>query len=153
MEDRQVPLTRVDFALFRRITTRWNDEDVYGHVNNAAYYSFFDTAVNGYLMEATGADIRRLPAVGLVAETGCVYRRELGFPEPVEVGLAVDRLGTSSIVYRLGLFQGKSDEAAAEGRFVHVYVDRQTRDVTAVPEPIRKVVAPLQRGARGGRPA
>jgi acyl-CoA thioester hydrolase len=143
MTDRVEALTRADFPVFRRITTRWNDEDVYGHVNNAAYYSFFDTAVNGYLIEATGTDIRRLPAVGLVAETGCVYRRELGFPEPVEVGLAVARLGTSSIVYRLGLFQGEAAEAAAEGRFVHVYVDQGTRKVTTVPDRIREAVRPL----------
>ena len=146
MADRPPPLTRADFPVFRAITTRWNDEDVYGHVNNAAYYSFFDTAVNGYLIEASGTDIRRLPAVGLVVETGCVYRRELGFPQPVEVGLAVDRLGTSSIVYRLGLFQGEPDEAAAEGRFVHVYVEQESRRVTAVPDLVRAAVAPLHRG-------
>lgn len=146
MGDRPEPLRRADFPVLRTITTRWDDEDVYGHVNNAAYYSYFDTTVNGYLIEATGTDIRRLPAVGLVAETGCVYRRELRFPEPVDVGLGVDRLGTSSIVYRLGLFQGRSDEAAAEGRFVHVYVDRESREVAPVPDPIRAVVAPLQRG-------
>jgi acyl-CoA thioester hydrolase len=143
MGERRAPLTRADFAVFRRITTRWDDEDVYGHVNNAAYYAFFDTAVNGYLIEATGTDIRRLPAVGLVVETGCVYRRELGFPEPVEVGLAVARVGTSSIVYRLGLFQGESAQAAAEGRFVHVYVDQSTREVTPVPDEIREAVRPL----------
>jgi acyl-CoA thioester hydrolase len=145
MSERPAPLTRADFPVFRSITTRWDDEDVYGHVNNAAYYAFFDTTVNAYLIETTGTDIRRLPEVGLVVETGCVYRRELGFPEPVEVGLAVDRLGTSSIVYRLGLFQGEYDEAAAEGRFVHVYVDQQTREVTPVPDRIRDAVAPLQR--------
>ncbi len=143
MTDRGEPLTRADFAVFRPITTRWDDEDVYGHVNNAAYYAYFDTAVNGYLIEATGTDIRRLPAVGLVAETGCVYRRALGFPEPVEVGLSVARLGSSSIVYRLGLFQGESPQAAAEGRFVHVYVDQTTREVTPVPDQIREAVQPL----------
>jgi acyl-CoA thioester hydrolase len=143
MTDRGEPLMRADFAVLRPITTRWDDEDVYGHVNNAAYYAFFDTAVNGYLIEATGTDIRRLPAVGLVAETGCVYRRELSFPEPVEVGLCVARLGTSSIVYRLGLFQGDSQQAAAEGRFVHVYVDQSTRAVTPVPDVIRDAVQPL----------
>jgi acyl-CoA thioester hydrolase len=145
MADRPAPRTRADFAVLRTITTRWDDEDVYGHVNNAAYYSFFDTTVNGYLIEATGTDIRGLPAIGLVVETGCVYRRELTYPQPVEVGLAVDRLGRSSIVYRLGLFQGEPDEAAAEGRFVHVYVDRHTRAVTPVPDEIRAVVEPLLR--------
>jgi acyl-CoA thioester hydrolase len=147
MPDRRpAPLTRADFPVFRTITTRWNDEDVYGHLNNAAYYSFFDTAVNGYLIEATGTDIRVLPAVGLVVETGCVYRRELGYPAPVDVGLGVERLGSSSIVYRLGLFQGETEEAAAEGRFVHVYVDQHTREVAPVPDRIREAVAPLQRG-------
>ena len=145
MTDRPAPLSRADFAVFSTITTRWDDEDVYGHVNNAAYYGFFDTAVNGYLMRATGTDIRRLPAIGLVVETGCTYRRELGVPEPVEVGLAVDRLGRSSIVYSLGLFQGEADEAAAEGRFVHVYGDQETREVTPVPDRIREAVAPLLR--------
>jgi acyl-CoA thioester hydrolase len=143
MADRPPPRTRSDFAVLRTITTRWDDEDVYGHVNNAAYYSYFDTTVNGYLIEATGCDIRRLQAIGLVVETGCVYRRELVYPQPVEVGLAVDRLGTSSIVYRLGLFQGEPVEAAAEGRFVHVYVDRQTREVASVPDRIRAAVEPL----------
>lgn len=145
MAERTAPMTRADFAVFRTITTRWDDEDVYGHINNAAYYSYFDTTVNGYLIEATGADIRRLSAVGLVAETGCVYRRELGYPEPVEVGLVVERLGTSSVVYRLGLFQGDTDEAAAEGRFVHVYVDQASREVVPVPDRIRAVVEPLRR--------
>lgn len=144
MSDRRSTRTRADFAVFRAITTRWDDEDVYGHVNNAAYYGFFDTAVNGYLIEATGTDIRRLDAVGLVVETGCVYHRELGFPHPVEVGLGVDRIGSSSVVYRLGLFQGEPVEAAAEGRFVHVYVDRATRQVTPVPRVIREALAPLQ---------
>lgn len=146
MAERLPAATRADYPVFRTITTRWNDEDVYGHVNNAAYYSFFDTAVNGYLIDATGADIRRLPAIGLVVETGCVYRRELRYPGPVEVGVAVDRLGGSSIVYRLGLFQGPSADAAAEGRFVHVYVDRETRQVTPVPDRIRDAVRPLLSG-------
>ena len=149
MAERRPAATRADFRVFRTITTRWNDEDVYGHVNNAAYYSFFDTAVNGYLIDATGTDIRRLPAVGLVVETGCVYRRELGYPAPVQVGLAVDRLGSSSIVYRLGVFQGHADQAAAEGRFVHVYVDQRTREVTPVPDAIRAAVAPLRADPQG----
>lgn len=127
----------------RTITTRWDDEDVYGHVNNVVYYSFFDTAVNGFLIDATGADIRGLDAVGLVAETQCEFLRELRFPVDVHVGLSVTRLGTSSIVYGLGLFQGESDEPAAIGRFVHVYVDAKTREVTPIPDVIRQAVAPL----------
>jgi len=137
------PRLRTDFGVLRTITTRWADEDVYGHVNNVVYYSFFDTAVNGFLIEATGTDIRRLDAVGLVAETQCEFLRELGFPGDVQAGLAVTKLGTSSIVYRIGLFQGDSDEPAAIGRFVHVYVDATTRKVTPIPDSIRAAVSPL----------
>ena len=137
------PTLRTDFPVLRTITTRWEDEDVYGHVNNVVYYSFFDTAVNGFLIDATGTDIRRLDAVGLVAETQCEFLRELTFPGDVHAGIAVTRLGTSSIVYRLGLFQGDSDEPAAIGRFVHVYVDATTRRVTPVPDLIRSATRPL----------
>ncbi|MCL3818796.1 acyl-CoA thioesterase [Aeromicrobium wangtongii] len=137
------PRLRTDFPALRTITTRWSDEDVYGHVNNVVYYSYFDTAVNGYLLDVTGTDIRRLDAVGLVAETQCEFLRELGYPADVQVGLSVTRLGSSSIVYRLAIFQGDSDEPAAIGRFVHVYVDAQTRAVTPVPDVIRAAVTPL----------
>lgn len=142
---REAPSQRADFAAFWTVSTRWDDEDVYGHVNNVVYYAFFDTAVNGWLMHATGTDIRRLPAVGLVAETSCRFHRELSFPEPVEVAIAVERLGSRSIVYRLGIFQGESEAAAADGRFVHVYVDRESREVTPVPEQIAAAVATLVR--------
>lgn len=137
-----LPRLRGEFGTLRTITTRWEDEDVYGHINNVVYYSYFDTAVNGYLMSATGLDIRELEAVGVVAETGCTYLRQLRFPADVQVGLAVEKLGTSSVVYRIGLFQGPSDEAAAIGRFVHVYVSG-AREVAPVPDVIRAVVAPL----------
>ena len=140
------PRLRTEFPALRTITTRWSDEDVYGHVNNVVYYSYFDTAVNGYLIDVTGTDIRRLDAVGLVAETQCEFLRELGYPADVQVGLSVTRLGTSSIVYRLAIFQGDSDEPAAIGRFVHVYVDAQTRAVTPVPDGIRQAVTPLVQG-------
>ncbi len=133
---------RSAYPILRPIGTRWEDEDVYGHVNNVKYYSYFDTAVNGYLIEATGIDIRRLDAYGIVAETGCRFLRELRFPLPVEAGLAVTKLGRSSVVYEIGLFQGV-DEPAAVGRFVHVYVAGEGRDVTPVPEPIRAVLEPL----------
>lgn len=137
------PRLRTEFAALRTITTRWEDEDVYGHVNNVVYYSYFDTAVNGFLLATTGLDIRRIEAVGLVAETRCEFLRELRYPDDVQVGLAVTRLGTSSIVYRLAIFQGDSDEPAAIGRFVHVYVDSVTRAVTPVPDSIRAAVTPL----------
>lgn len=134
---------RREFPTLRTITTRWEDEDIYGHVNNVVYYSFFDTAVNGYLIEASGTDIRTLDAVGLVAETQCEFLRELRFPGDVQAGISVDKLGTSSIVYRIGLFQGDSDEPAAIGRFVHVYVDGTTRSVVPIPALIRTAVEPL----------
>ena len=130
------------------MTTRWADDDAYGHLNNARYYELFDTAVNAFLFEATGTNIRHLPSIGVVAETSCRYFREIGFPEPIEVGLAVERLGTSSVIYRLGLFQGEGDRAAAEGRFVHVYVDNGTpgeRPVRPVPDLVRGVLDPLVR--------
>ncbi len=133
---------RSDYPVLRPIGTRWEDEDVYGHVNNVKYYSYFDTAVNGYLIEASGTDIRRLDAYGIVAETGCRFLRELRFPFPVEAGLAVTRLGRSSVVYEIGLFQG-DEEPAAVGRFVHVYVTGEGREVTPVPEQLRAVLEPL----------
>ena len=145
-EDRRRPV-RADFVAWRRMTTRWADDDVYGHMNNATYYELFDTAVNAHLIEASGVNVRRLPAVGVVAETSCRYFREIGFPEPVDTGLVVEKVGTSSVIYRIGLFQGDSDEAAAEGRFVHVYVDNTSgpgvRPVRPLPEEIRAVVEPL----------
>jgi acyl-CoA thioester hydrolase len=137
------PHTRADFPVIRTITTRWDDEDVYGHVNNVVYYSFFDTAVNGYLIDTTAVDIRGLDAVGLVAESQCKFLRELKFPADVQVGLAVSKLGGSSIVYHLGLFQGDTDEPAAIGRFVHVYVDATTRKVVRIPASIIEAVTPL----------
>jgi acyl-CoA thioester hydrolase len=142
---------RDDYVVWRRATTRWADDDVYGHMNNATYYELFDTAVNAHLFEATGVNIRRLPAIGVVAETSCRYFAEIGFPEPVDIGLVVERVGTSSVVYRIGLFQGEGQQAAAEGRFVHVYVqnvpdtERATgpRAVRPLPEEIRLVVTSL----------
>ena len=134
---------RTDFPTLRTITTRWEDEDVYGHVNNVVYYSYFDTSVNGFLIEATGTDIRKLDAVGLVVETQCTFKRSLGFPEDVQAGIAVTKIGGTSIEYRIGLFQGETDEPAAIGRFVHVYVDAETRKVIRIPQSIKDAVTPL----------
>jgi acyl-CoA thioester hydrolase len=146
MPGRSTP-TRSDYVHWRTITTRWRDDDAYGHLNNATYYEYFDTAVNAYLFEATGTNVRLLPRIGVVAETSCRYLREIGFPEPVETGLVVERIGTSSVIYRIGLFQGPGEEAAAEGRFVHVYVDNTdpARPVVPMPEAIRTAVTPLLR--------
>ena len=136
-------LTRADFPVIRTISTRWEDEDVYGHVNNVVYYSFFDTAVNGYLIDATGTDIRKLPEYGVVAETGCRFLRELKFPGDVHAGLRLEKLGTSSVVYEIGLFQGDNPAPAAVGRFVHVYVAGADRTVAPVPDIIRAALEPL----------
>jgi len=119
------------------------DNDHYGHVNNVTYYSYFDTAVNGWLIEATGTDIRELPSIGIVAETSCRFLKELSFPETVHAGLRLERLGRSSIVYQVGLFREDDDQPAAVGRFVHVYVDAGSRAVVPVPDFIREVVATL----------
>ena len=138
-------MRRNEFAVFRDVPTRWMDNDVYGHVNNVVYYSWFDTAVNGYLIDASGIDIRTLAAIGVVAETGCRFIRSVSFPQCVQIGLAVEKLGRSSIIYRLGVFDAGNDDAAALGRFVHVYVDATTRSSVPVPQVIRTVVEPLRR--------
>ena len=146
MTERTRP-TRADYVAWRAATTRWADDDVYGHMNNAAYFELIDTAVNAHLVEA-GVPVRTLPAIGIVAEVSCRYFEEMGFPAPVDVGLVVERLGTSSVVYRIGLFQGESQDANAEGRFVHEYVDNTVtegrRPVVPVPVEVRTVVERLQ---------
>lgn len=136
-------LRRDDFPVQRTIPTRWSDDDVYGHVNNVVHYAVFDTAVNGWLIEQSGVDIRRLPAIGLVVETSCRYFAELRFPETITAGIALEKLGTSSVVYRLALF-GAADGPAAVGRFVHVYVGRDDRRPVPVPDEIRSCLALLQ---------
>lgn len=143
MSERAPVPVRGDYRVFRPMATRWMDNDVYGHVNNVVYYSYFDTAVNGYLIDATGGDIRQLPAIGVVAETGCRYFESVSFPEMLEVGIAVERLGRSSIVYQLAIFAAGREQAAAAGRFVHVYVDSAQRGTVPVPDSIRKAVTPL----------
>jgi acyl-CoA thioester hydrolase len=134
---------REDFPVLRPQHTRWHDDDVYGHVNNVVYYAYFDTAVNGYLIDASGTNIRNLPAIGIVAETACRYLRPVSFPDRLDVGLAVARLGRSSVTYHLAVLREDENEPAAVGRFVHVYVDRATRRPVAVPDVLRRVLEPL----------
>ena len=148
-ETAKLPERRGEFRVLRTITTRWMDNDHYGHVNNVTYYSYFDTAVNGYLIEASGTDIRDLPAIGIVAETSCRFLRELSFPDTVHAGLALEKLGNSSVVYRIGLFRNAEAEPAAIGRFVHVYVDAKTRRPVPVPSPIRAALTALDEGYVG----
>ena len=136
--------TRSDFKVFRPIQTRWLDNDQYGHVNNVMYYAFFDTAVNGWLMEATGVDTTKLDAIGLVAETGCKFYKAVTFPDQLHVGLRLQKLGNSSVIYELGLFRAHDIEPAAIGKFVHVYVDAKSRRSVPVPALIRQALAILQ---------
>lgn len=121
------------YPVWREIGTRWADNDAYGHVNNTVYYQWFDTAVNAWLIDAGLLDVAAGDPIGLVVETGCRYARPISYPEPVEVGLAVDALGTSSVRYRLGVFARGEGEAAAEGFFVHVYVGRESRRPVPLP--------------------
>jgi acyl-CoA thioester hydrolase len=153
--DRDRPLpTRSDFPVLRPQATRWSDDDRYGHVNNVVHYAWFDTAVNGELIDRLGRDTRELPAIGLVVETGCRYLAPLGFPDRLEVGLAVEHLGNSSIRYELAVFRAGDDEPASVGRFVHVYVDRDDQGRTVpIPDAVREAVAHLVRdGARSASP-
>lgn len=143
--ERPVRLSREAFASWRPMPTRWMDNDAYGHVNNVVYYSYFDTAVNAFLLERGLLDLAQSPVVGLVAETGCVYFESVAFPEPLEVGLAVSRLGRSSVTYVVGIFREGGDLAAAQGRFVHVYVERATGRPAPLPVTIRAALEPLRR--------
>ena len=130
---RPAPATRKDFKAWRSLATRWADNDAYGHVNNTVYYEWFDTAVNAWMIEQGMLDIADGDPIALVVETRCSYFSALAFPEPVEVGLAVARLGTSSIRYRIGIFAKGAESAAAEGEFVHVVVDRANHRPVAIP--------------------
>ncbi|MCD2470681.1 acyl-CoA thioesterase [Jiella sp. MQZ9-1] len=129
---RPAPARRAKFRQFRTLTTRWADNDVYGHMNNVVHYGLFDSAVNGWLIEQGLLDLKASPEIGLVVETSCRYHGELAFPDLVTAGIGISRLGRSSVRYEIALFRGDSDTAAAEGFFVHVYVDRQTRKPVAI---------------------
>jgi acyl-CoA thioester hydrolase len=124
---------RAAYKAWREIGTRWSDNDAYGHVNNTVHYAWFDTAVNAWLIENGLLDVARGDPIGLVVETGCRYARALAYPEPVEIGLVVERIGASSVTYRLGVFAKGADAAAAEGHFTHVYVGRESRRPVELP--------------------
>ena len=145
MSERPTRVSRADFRAFRPLATRWMDNDVYGHVNNVVYYSYFDTAVNGYLIEKGALDIATSPAVGLVVETGCTYFESVAFPDAIEAGLVVTRLGRSSVRYGIGVFKAGGELAAAQGFFVHVYVDRTSQRPLEIPEAARRVLQELER--------
>ena len=135
--NRHAPATRDSYRAFCTITTRWMDNDPYGHMNNVVHYSLFDTAVNGWLIEQGVLDIQLGEQIGLVVETGCRYFSELAFPDIVTAGLRVAKLGSSSVRYEVGLFRNEDLAAAAEGFFVHVYVDRLTRRPKPLNEKLR----------------
>lgn len=134
---------REAFAHFMPLATRWMDNDVYGHVNNVQYYSYFDTAVNHYLIRAGWLDIHGGDVVGLVVETRCSYAASVAFPDELDVGLRVEKIGNSSVRYGIAIFRRGEDLAAAEGHFVHVYVDRKSNAPVRVPDALREVLAPL----------
>ena len=137
------PLRRDEFPYLQSISTRWSDNDVYGHVNNVVYFSYFDTVVNQYLIEKGVLDIHGGDVIGLVVENSCRYFQSLQFPDRVAAGVQVQRLGTSSVIYRIGLFRGDEQNPAAEGRFVHVYVDRASRKPVPLPTGLRIALTPL----------
>jgi acyl-CoA thioester hydrolase len=133
MVGRGEPRGRDAYRHFATITTRWADNDAYGHVNNTVYYAWFDSAVNQWLVGQGLLDIAAGDPIGLVVETGCRFFAPLSFPGDVEVGVAIDRIGTSSVTYRLGVFETGADNAAAEGHFTHVYVGRASRSPVPLP--------------------
>lgn len=132
-----------DFRHFRIIPTRWMDNDIYGHVNNVHYYSYFDTAVNQYLIECGVLDIHNGDIVGFVVETSCSYFRPLAFPDVVTAGIRITRIGNSSIRYEVGLFRNDDEAIAAAGHFIHVYVDRRTGLSVPVPDATRTALAAI----------
>ena len=142
-QDRIGPEPRSAYKAFRSIGTRWMDNDAYGHVNNVVYYSWFDTAVNAYLIEHGVLDIHHGDAIGLVVETQCNYFAPLAFPQTVEAGMRVSRLGQSSVRYEVALFAQDQDLCAARGHFVHVYVDRVSRRPVILPDPLKQLLETL----------
>jgi acyl-CoA thioester hydrolase len=140
---RSQPDRRDAYRHFDDITTRWMDNDAYGHVNNVIYYSYFDTVVNAYLIAQGALDIAKSPVIGLVAETHCNFFSALAFPDKVRAGLRVGRLGNSSVRYEIGLFRNDEDLAAAQGHFVHVYVDRASGKPVPLPDTLIAVLTPL----------
>jgi acyl-CoA thioester hydrolase len=143
MTERPLPESRSAYRHFRIITTRWMDNDVYGHVNNVQHYSYFDTVVNGYLIAQGALDPQTSAVIGLVVETKCNYFESIAFPDDVHAGIRVGRLGESSVRYEIGLFRGDAAQTAAQGHFVHVYVDRNTRRPAVLPDALKRALAPL----------
>jgi acyl-CoA thioester hydrolase len=141
---RPKPHQRADYPHVQAITTRWMDNDAYGHINNVVYYSFFDTVVNTFLIDSGALDIGKSPVVGYVVETACNYFAPLSYPQKVLAGLRVAQVGRSSVRYEIALFAEEDESAAAQGHFVHVYVDRETQRPVKLPEALERALAPLR---------
>ena len=139
------PSRRGDFPHLLAIPTRWMDNDVYGHVNNVVYYSYFDTVINRFLIEAGGLDPQAGEVVGMAVETGCRFHRSLAFPDTVQAGLAIGRLGSTSVRYEIGIFRNDENDACADGHFVHVFVARASQRPVPIPGPIRAALRSLSR--------
>lgn len=137
------PIARSDYVTFYPITTRWMDNDIYGHVNNVTYYSYFDSAVNRYLIEEGGLDIHNAPIVGFVVNSSCNYRKPIAYPDSIEAGLRVIKLGNSSVTYGVGIFREDEAEACAFGDFVHVFVNRAENRSVPIPQQIRTALEKL----------
>ena len=148
---RQEAVPRNAFPAFTCITTRWMDNDVYGHINNVVYYSFFDTAINQFLINSNVLEPHKSAVIGFVVETGCQYFRPIAFPDRVAAGIRVVHLGKSSVRYEVGIFRNEEETASAQGHFVHVYVERgSNRPVAELPEPLREALGPLLVGDQSG---
>ncbi len=143
--NREPPGRRSDYRHFLAIPTRWMDNDLYGHVNNVVYYSYFDTVINWFLIERGGLDIHEAAIIGVAAESGCRFRESFAYPETIDAGLRVGHLGNSSVRYEIGLFREGKDEAAAEGHFVHVFVERGVQKAVPIPAAIRAALESIRR--------
>ena len=140
---RSEPEQRTAYHYFRRVPTRWMDNDVYGHVNNVVYYSYFDTVVNAFLVNEGGLNIEAGPVIGLCVESQCRYLSSVSFPDVLDAGLRVARIGRTSVRYEVGIFRAGHDEASAQGHFVHVFVERLTRRPVDLPERMRAALIKL----------
>lgn len=132
---------RADYHFFFPIQTRWADNDIYGHVNNVIYYSYFDTAANALLIQKAAFDIHHSPIIGLVVNSSCHFLQELTYPEIIEVGVAIEKIGNSSLSYKLAIFKQGQDQASAQGHFVHVFVNRQSKKSTPIPQQMRDALS------------
>jgi acyl-CoA thioester hydrolase len=137
------PEQRASYRYFVSIATRWMDNDIYGHVNNVVYYSYFDTVINRFLIERGALDVAHGPCIGLCVESSCQYLRAITFPDAVEAGLRVATIGRSSVRYDVGIFRAGEETASAQGHFVHVFVDREARRASPIPDAIRAALADI----------